>query len=207
MHYLGFLVGIDGVQPLSEKVAAIQAIQPPKHIDELRQFLGLVGFYRKFIPFFADVTLCLNKMLRKGVTFNWTTQCKNAFKLLKSKLVRIQAFHYPNPNKLFKLFTDTSKHSFPWVLHQEKSYYVPGTEASLIPIAYFSGSFSRTQQLWNTTKKECYAVYQSVQKFAFHLAGTECTLCCDHKPIAISTILHYWYVYILVDNVRTLPRQ
>ena len=62
-HYLGYLVGTDDVQPLSKKVAAIQALELPKDIAELWHFLGLVGFYRKFIPFFADVTMCLNAML------------------------------------------------------------------------------------------------------------------------------------------------
>ena len=54
------MVGTQGVQPLPEKVTAIKALKPPTDIDELRQFLGLVGFYRKFISFFADVTACLN---------------------------------------------------------------------------------------------------------------------------------------------------
>ena len=83
VHYLGFLVGIDGVQLLPEKVAAIQALLPLKDINELGQFLGFVGFYRKFIPCFADITICLNKMLRKGATLDWTKQYENAFKLLK----------------------------------------------------------------------------------------------------------------------------
>ena len=85
VHYLGFLVGTNGVQPLPEKVTAREALEPPKDIDEPCQFLGLVGFYRKFIPFFMDVTACLNTMLRKGVVFKWTEQCSNAFKLLKSE--------------------------------------------------------------------------------------------------------------------------
>ena len=72
VHYLGFLVGTDGVQPLPENVAAIEALEPPKDIEELRQFLGLVGFYRKFNDFFMDITACLNTMLRKGVVFTWT---------------------------------------------------------------------------------------------------------------------------------------
>ena len=89
VHYLGFLVGNNGVQPLPEKVTAIEALESPKDIDELPQFLGLVWFYRKFIPFFMDVTVCLNTMLRKGAVFKWTEQCGNAFKLLKSELVKV----------------------------------------------------------------------------------------------------------------------
>ena len=65
-------------------------LEPPKDIDKLRQFLRLVDFHRKFIPFFADVMACLNTMLRKGVTFKWTEQCNNVLKVLKSKLVKCQ---------------------------------------------------------------------------------------------------------------------
>ena len=82
------------------------------------------------------------------------------------------------------LFTDISKYSYSGILQQEETSHWPGVEVNLIPIAYLSGSFGRTQQLWNTTQKECYAVYRSIQKFAFYLAGTKCTLYCDHKPLA-----------------------
>ena len=95
VHYLGFLVGTQGVQPLPEKVAAIEALEPPKDTDELRQFLGLVGFYRKFIPFFMDVMACLNTILRKGEALKRTEQCGNAFRLLKSELVKMPKLQYP----------------------------------------------------------------------------------------------------------------
>ena len=85
--------------------------------------------------------------------------CNNAFKLLKSELVKMPTLQYPNPNKPFKLFTDASKHNYSGILPQEEKSKTPNAEANLIPIAYFSGTFSRTQQLWNTTQKECYAVY------------------------------------------------
>ena len=81
---MGYLVRTDGVQPLPEKVATTQALKPPKNIEELWHFLGLVRFYRKVIPFFANVTVCLNTMLQKGAVFKWTEQCNNAFNLLKS---------------------------------------------------------------------------------------------------------------------------
>ena len=66
---------------------------------------------------------------------------------------------YPNLNKPIKLFTDASKHSYSDILHQEETSKTPNAEANLIPIAYISGSIGRTQQLWNTTQKECYVVY------------------------------------------------
>ena len=69
VHYLSYLVENDGVQPLPEKVTTIEALKPPQNIEELWHFLGLVRFYRKFITFFANVTACLNTMLRKGVVF------------------------------------------------------------------------------------------------------------------------------------------
>ena len=65
---------------LPETVTAIEALEPPKYIEELRQFLGLVGLYTKFNPFFVDVMACLNTMLRKGAVFKWTEQCGNAFR-------------------------------------------------------------------------------------------------------------------------------
>ena len=95
VNYLGFLVGTNGVQPLPKKVTAIEAPEPPKDIDELHQFFGLVGFYRKLTPFFTNLTTCFNTMLRKGAVFKGTEQCGNAFKLLKSELVKMPTLQYP----------------------------------------------------------------------------------------------------------------
>ena len=106
---------------------------------------------------------------------------------------------YPNPNEAFKLFTNASKHSYSDILHQEEVPDDANMLPNLVPIAYFSGSFSKTQQLWNTTQKECYTVYRSIQKFSFYLAGTKCILYWDHKPLApffttgmSSTVLDRW---------------
>ena len=79
--------------------------------------LCLAGFYRKFFPFFADLTICLNRMPRKGATFDWTEQCGNAFELLKEELAKMPALQNPTPKKPSKLFTDASKHSNSGILH------------------------------------------------------------------------------------------
>ena len=111
-------------------------------------------------------------------------QCNNAFNLLKSEVVKMSRLEYPNPNKVFKLFTNASKHSYSGILHQEEIPKEVNTVPNLVSIAYFSYLFSEIPQLWNITKKECYSVYRSIQKFLFCLAGTKCTLYCDHKPLA-----------------------
>ena len=106
---------------------------------------------------------------------------------------------YPNPKKPFKLFTDVSKHSYMGILHQKEFSNQLNAQSNLVPMVYFSGLFSKMQQLWNTTQRECYAAYWSIQKFSFYLAGTKCTLYCDHKLLApffttgvSSPVLNHW---------------
>ena len=70
------------------------------------------------------------------------------------------SLQYPNPNKPFQLFTDTSKHSYSRILHQKKEGQPNAGMPELIPTAYFSGTFNKIQQIWNTTQKDCYAVYK-----------------------------------------------
>ena len=83
---------------------------------------------------------------------------------------------------MFKLFTDASKHSYSGILHKEEVPKGVNKVPNLVPIAYLSGSFGKMQQLWNTSQKECYAVYRSIQKLSFYLAGTKCIEYCEHKP-------------------------
>ena len=162
VHYLAFLVGIDRAQPLPEKVAAIQALQLPKDINKLRQFLGLVGFTGNSYHFFSDITICLNRILRKEATFNWTEQCKNAFKLLKAELAKMPYPQYQNFNKPFKLFTDTSKHSYSRILHQEKQGQEKADKPELIPIAYFWVPLTKHKNFGIQHKKN---VMQSTSNF------------------------------------------
>ena len=89
VYYLVYLVGTYWGAAIARKGCCHTGLEPPKDLEELQYFLGLVGFYRKFIPFFADITPCLNTMLQKGAVFKWTQQCNNAFNLLKSDLVEM----------------------------------------------------------------------------------------------------------------------
>ena len=169
VHYLGYIVGVDGVQLLPEKLEAIKKLLAPTNLDELHQLLGFTGFYRKFVPFYADITNCLSRLLRKGTNFQWSEQCNSAFNVLKEELCKMPSLQYPDCNKAFKLFTDTSNYSYSGILNQAQ-----GEDFNqLIPIAYFSGCFKRTQQLWNVTQKECYTMYKSVNNVMYGSARCE----------------------------------
>ena len=136
-------------------------------MDTLCQFLGIPGFYRKFAPFYGDITNCLTKLIRKGTEFQLYKQCNYTFNTLKEELCKIPSLQYPCPKKPFKLFTDASNYSYSGILHQAQDE----DSDQLILITYFSGSFNQTQQLWNVTQKECYTVYRSIKSFHFTLQG------------------------------------
>ena len=85
---------------------------PPTTPREVKQFLGLIGYYRKFVPKFADIARPLNALTRKDVEFEWTYICQQSFELLKNKLLEAQILWYPDPNKPYVLFTDASKYAW-----------------------------------------------------------------------------------------------
>ena len=100
---------------------------------------------------------------------------------------------------MFKLFTEASKHSYSSVLHQEEAPDKANTVPKLVPIAYFPAHSVKHSNCGTPPRKECYAVYMSIQKFSFYLAGTKCILYCEHKPLApfftmamCSLVLDHW---------------
>ena len=93
--------------------------QNPK---EVKQFLGLIGYYQKFVPRFSDLARPLNALTRKNVSFEWTTVCQESFKLLKTSLMTEPILTYPDPSLPNVLFTDASKYAWACVLTQEKTH-------------------------------------------------------------------------------------
>ena len=139
VHYLGFLVGVNKVQLLPGKVVTIKALEPPRVVDELRQFLGLVGFYRKLIPFFSDITNSLNKMLRKGATSNGQNNVKVPSKYSKQNSLKCQPYNILTLISLSSYLQMHLNTCYSRILHQEKDIQTDTYEADLIPIANFQG--------------------------------------------------------------------
>ena len=131
-----------GIKPQSEKVKAISEMKPPKKQKGVREFLGMVGYYRKFINRFADIARPMTKLTRKGVKFKWTEECQTGFEYLKACLTEAPILKYPNPSKWYVVFTDASDQAAAAVLTQE---YTEDREPKEMPIAYLSAQFSDTQ--------------------------------------------------------------
>ena len=132
----------------------------PQNQKEVKQFLGLIGYYRKFVLRFADISRVLNKLTRKDEEFKWTPECDKCFNMLKDYLQQAPILRYPDPEARYVLYTDASKYAYAGVLTQTGD----GTDH---PIAYVSGLFRGSQLNWAALTKVAYAIYMSVKKIKF----------------------------------------
>ena len=110
IQYLGNIVSGEGITPLPEKLDSIQKMLPPRTPKEVKQFLGLIGYYRKFVPRFSDLARPLNTLTQKNIEFEWTQVCQESFELLKTSLMTKPILTYPDPNLPYVLFIDASKY-------------------------------------------------------------------------------------------------
>ena len=97
IQYLRHIVSGEGITPLLEKLSSIQKMLPPKTPKDIKQFLGLIGYYRKFVPRFSDLARPLNVLTRKNTEFEWTPKCEESFELLKASLMTDPILTYPDP--------------------------------------------------------------------------------------------------------------
>ena len=110
---------------------------PPKTPKEVRQLLGLVRYYRKFVPKFADIARPLTNLTKQDVKFEWSEKCQKTFQLLKDMLLKEPVLKYPDPSKPYILFTDASKYAWACVLTQEYEHEFDGKVRKILhPITY-----------------------------------------------------------------------
>ena len=109
IHYLGHLISADGIRPLPNKLDSIKHIPALKDTEEIKQFLGLTGYYGKFVPRFADISRPLTTLTKKDQKFEWTPACQKSFKLLNEALCCEPVVKYANISKPYTLYTDASK--------------------------------------------------------------------------------------------------
>ena len=142
IHYLGHLISVDRIQPLPEKLDSIHNMPKPRSPKEIKQFLGLTGYYRKFVPQFSDMARPLTKLLAHDCKFVWTNQCDISFQMLKDTLCSAPILKYPDTTKPYMLYTDASKYRWAGVLTQRHTSTVNGKEITMDhPVSYVSGLF------------------------------------------------------------------
>ena len=147
IHYLGHLISADGISPLPDKLDTIKNMPALKDVKEIKQFLGLTGYYRKFIPRFADISRPLTQLMKKEMKFMWTPECLKSFELLKLFLCGEPILKYADTSKPYTLYTDASKYSWAGVLTQSHATVIDGKSVTTNhPVAFFSG-LSRGSQL------------------------------------------------------------
>ena len=184
IQYLGHIISGEGIAPVPEKLDSIQAMLSPRNPKEVKQFLGLIGYYRKFVPCFSDLARPLNALTQKNTVFNWTQICQESFELLKTSLMTEPILTYPDPNLPYVLFTDASKYAWACVLTQEKTHIIKEKEVQILhPITYMSGLFRGSQMNWACLTKEAYAIYMCIKKLAYYLEDANITLQSDHLPL------------------------
>ena len=137
VEYLGHLITPGGVRPNPERVSAVKEFPKPTSIHEVRQFLGLTSYYRRFVRNFARVAQPLHALTRKGALFDWSPECEAAFCSLKRLLISAPILCYPNFDKDFRLETDASVKGLGAVLSQQQ------TDQKYHPVAYVGPSLHR----------------------------------------------------------------
>jgi len=177
LEYLGHIVTPQGIKPCPSKIKAIESYPVPKNVKQLRSFLGLANYYRRFIKDFAKVAHPLNQLTKKFVKFDWTKSCQEAFDLLKRALISEPILAYPDFTREFHVTVDSSSTALGMTLSQ---FSDDGVERV---IAYNGRSLSNAEVNYSTTEREALALVEAIKKYQPYLHGRKFTVHTDHQPL------------------------
>ena len=160
--YLGHVVGNGSVKPMDCKVSAVKNFREPQTKKDVRSFLGLCGYYRKFVPNFSTVAAPLSELTRKNMPKKviWTTKCDQAFLELKEALTRAPILMTPDWTLPFILQTDASSTGLGYVLSQVNS---KGEEH---PIAFASKKLLPSERNYSAIEREALAIVKGIKPFS-----------------------------------------
>ena len=177
VKYLGHIVSEEGISPDPGKVEAVKSRPRPNTSTEIKSFLGLCSYYRRFVPSFADIAHPLHQCATVP-SFQWTAEAEDAFQKLKLALTETPILTYPDSNALFILDTDASGTGIGAVLSQRH----PAEEQERV-IAYFSRALSVPERHYCVTRRELLAMVKAIRHFHVYLYGKEFLLRTDHSAL------------------------
>jgi len=166
VSFLGHVVSERGVAVQQHKVRAVNEWPVPENKKQVRAFLGLTGYYHKFIPRYSEIALPLTNLTKDNVAFSWSVVEHQAFIRLQQKLTTADVLAHPNPLKQYRLHTDASGYAVAAVLSQEQD------DGTIRPIAYHSKKMSPAETRYPVHDQELLAIVRAVEQWRCYLEGS-----------------------------------
>ena len=184
VQFLGYTVNGNGTKPLAEKVEAILEFPKPTTVKQLRRFLGMVNFYRRFISKTASLQVLLNHLLegrklRSDAPIQWSTEAETAFHALKNALSNAALLAHPSSRSKLAIVVDASDFAMGATLQQQE-------EGAWRPLAFFTKSLSSAQRKYSAYDRELLAIYSAIRQFRHAVEGRSFAVYTDHKPITFA---------------------
>src|SRR6187551_1985898 len=170
--FLGHVLTAEGVAVDPEKIEAVSEWQQPKSVTEIRSFLGLAGYYRRFIENFSKIAKPMTELLKNNVPFKWTDKCEESFQELRHKLTTTPMLTLPDIRKDFVVYCDASRQGLGCVLMQEGKV-----------VAYASRQLRKHEENYPTHDLELAAVVHALKIWRHYLIGNKCDIYTDHKSL------------------------
>jgi hypothetical protein len=169
IHYLGHIISEQGIVVDLEKIESIRGCPTPRHVSEVRSFMGLYGYYRRFIVGFYNISHPITSLQNKGTKFEWTPKCEENFNLLKELLTSAPVLNIADPNEIFVVCTDACKEGLGGVLR--KNGHV---------IGYESRKLKEHERNYATHDLELVAIVHALRTWRHYLMGKRFELRIDH---------------------------
>jgi len=176
VYFLGYKVTAEGVAMDERKVAAIRNYPVPNNTKQLKAFLSLAGFYRKFVPRFSPIAAPLLKLTGKNVPYMWGKEQGEAFQTLKDILCSEPLLQYPDFRKGFIVTCDASSTGIGSVLSQ-------GSIGHDLPVAYASRVLTKAEKNYSVIERELIGIVWGCKQFRQYIWGRKFTIVTDHKPL------------------------
>ena len=175
VHSLGHVFTTEGMAPDTGKVQAVKDWPVLSDASEVRQFLELASYYRRYVLNFANIAAPLHQLTEKGTMYSWTPECDASSNALKKQLTQAPILAYPKFGSgagQFVLATDASNTGIGAVLEQEVRV-----------VAYASRTLSKSEKNYSVIQKECLAIVYATKQFRHYLLGRPFTVVTDHAPL------------------------
>jgi hypothetical protein len=176
VEFLGHVIGADGIKPMQDKVAAIRDWTTPMNVTEVRSFIGLTGYYRRFVRGYAAIALPLTRLTKNDARFQWTNETQTAFNNLKEAIASAPVLAMPNVDLPFTVTTDASNNAIGAVLSQECT---DGEH----PVAFMSKTLSDTERNYSAYDKEMLAILEAIRLWRPYLSYDRFLVLTDHAPL------------------------